>query len=255
MNNQLGLQRSGAEGKRAISFPNRMKGYPTLSDARLGRLGAIRAIGSQVARPRGSVLFAEGQEVLGAFVLWDGRVKLTIASDDGKSLILGLVGRGTVLGLPAAILGLPHAATAQVVKAAKVAFIGRDDLLRYLQTHDDAAYEAAEVVSALYYSALAEIKSVHLCQSAEQKLARFLLGLSPTSRTAKGQLQLTLESNQEEIGQMIGVARETVARTISRFKKRHILDLTNRILTIHDRRALERIADSRGAQENTGSEG
>lgn len=231
-----------------------MNAYPVMSGPCLDRVAAIRAMTSQSARSRGSVLFAEGQEVLGVYVVWEGRVKLTIGADNGKSLILGLVGRGTILGLPAAILGLPHAATAQVVKSAKVTFLAREDLIRYLHANEGASYEAAEIVSALYYSVLAEIKTVHLCQSAEQKLARFLLGLRPPSRSSKGESQLTLEANQEEIGQMIGVSRETVARVISRFKKRRILDFRNPILTIHDTRALERLAKLRGMPGDPGSE-
>ena len=254
MKNQTDLHFSGRETKGLISFPDRMNAYPVVSDLCLERLAAVRGISGQVARTKGFVLFAEGQEVSGVYVLWGGRVKLTIDSENGKSLILGLVGPGTVLGVAAAILGLPHVATAQVVKSAKVSFLGRDDLLRYLHAHEEAAYEAAEMVSALYYSVLAEIRAVHLCHSAEQKLAHFLLGLRPMSNRSNGQEQLTLEANQEEIGQMIGVSRETVARVISRFKKRHILELKNPTWIIHDKTALERLARLRGTQEEAGSE-
>ena len=229
-----------------------MNAYPVLSDRCLERVAAMRVASSEVVRPKGSVLFAEGQEALGVYVLWEGRVKLTIGSDNGKSLILGVVGPGTALGLPAAILGLPYAAAAQVVQAAKVTFLGRDDLLRHMHASEGASYEAAEMVSALYYSVLAEIKTVHLCQSSEQKLARFFLGLRPMSRSPKGEGQLTLDASQEEIGQMIGVSRETVARVIARFRKRRILEFKNRTLTIYDQAALERFAKLRGMQEDAG---
>jgi CRP/FNR family cyclic AMP-dependent transcriptional regulator len=238
-------QSSRTEEQDLISIPNRMGAYPVLSDRCLERLSAIRAMNRQAARPKGFVLFAEGQEVRGVYVLWDGRVKLSIGSDNGKSFILGLVGRGTVLGLPSAILGLPHAATAEVVESARVSFLGRYDLLQYLHRTDGATYHAAEMVSAIYYSTLAEIKMVHLSQSADQKLARFLLGLCPISKGSNGQAQVTLESSQEEIGQMIGVARETVARVLSRFKKRRIIELKNRTLVIQNRAALERLANIR----------
>ena len=228
-------------GAEALDLPNRMSTYPALSDHCLERLLGIQVMTGHIARPKGSVLFAEGQEAVGVYVLWDGRVKLSIGSDSGNSLILGLVGRGTVLDLPAAILGLPHAATAEVVRSTKLSFLPRDDLLRHLRATAAAAYAAAEVVSTSYYSVLAKIKTIH-SQSAEQKMARFLLGLRPTLKSSNGQTQVTLEVSQEEIGQMIGVSRETVARVISRFKKRQILELRTPTLVIHDRIALEKLA-------------
>jgi CRP/FNR family transcriptional regulator len=170
-----------------------------------------------------------------------------MSSDSGKSLILGLVGDGTVLDLPAAILGLPHAATAEVVISAQLGFISRDNLLQHLRSTDAAAYAAAELVSGIYYSALAEIKTVHLLQSAEQKMACFLLGLCPTAGSSSGgklngRTEVTLEVSQEEIGQMIGVSRETVARIVSRFKKRHIITLNPPTLVILDGAALAGLA-------------
>jgi len=195
-----------------------------------------------VVRSKGSVLFSDGQTVLGVHVVPDGRVKLSIGSDNGKSLILGWAGRGTVLGLPGSILGLPHGVTAEVVKSAKLSFLSRDDLLRHLHATEEAAFAAAEMVSAIYYSALAGLTIIHLSQSAEQRVARFLLGLCPMPESSKLRAQVTLEVSQEEIGQMIGISRETVARVISRFKKRHILDLKNPTLVIHDKTALESLA-------------
>ncbi len=225
-----------------------MSTYPVLSDLSLERLLGIGMMSGRITRPKGSALFTEGQQVLGVYVLWAGRVKLTIGSENGKSLILGMVGRGTVFDLPAAILGLPHVATAEVTKLAEVSFLSRDDLLRHLHATHSAAYAAAETVSAVCYSVLTEINTFHFSQSAEQKMARFVLGLSPMAKCCSGQAQVTLEQSEEEIGQTIGVCRETVARVISRFKKRHILELKAPILIIHDGVALARIADSPKSQ-------
>lgn len=202
---------------------------------------------SLILRPQGSVLYAEGQKVHGVSVLRDGRIKLSLGSDYGRSLILGLVGRGAVLDLPAAISGLPHAVRAEVVKSARLCFLSREDLLRRLRAGDSAAYAAAEVVSAIYDSGLAEIKRICLSQSAEQKMACFLLGLCPMTKSSNGNgsnghTQVTLEVSQEETGQMIGTSRETVARVISRFKKRRILQLKTSTLVIHDQAALAKLA-------------
>lgn len=246
-------ERSDAVPQGAIAFPNRMSAYPVLSGESLQRLLGIQIMSGHIARPKGSVLFTEGENVLGVYVIWGGRVKLSIGSDNGKSLILGLVNSGTVIDLPEAILGLPHAATAEVVNTARLSFLSRDDLLRHLRATNAAAYSAAEMVSSIYYSVLAEIKTSH-SQPAEQKVARFLLGLRPTPASSNGETQVMLELSQEEIGQMIGVSRETVARIISRFKKERILELKSAMLIIHDTTALARLAELPERRENAGTE-
>jgi len=247
MNEGSDRQSSGVHAHDPFVFPDQIGTFPVLSDLSLERLFGTELLRNHIDRPKGSVLFAEGQKVQGVYILRDGRLKLSLGSDNGKSLILGLMGRGAVLDLPAAILGLPHAATAEVVTSAKLSFLSRDDLLRRLRATDAAAYAAAEVVSAIYYSGLAEIRTICLSQSAEQKMACFLLGLCPTARNSNGngssgQTQVTLEVSQEEIGQMIGTSRETVARIISRFKKRRILELRTSTLVIHDKTALAKLA-------------
>ena len=220
-----------------------MSTYPVFSDINLERFLGIQAINGHIVRPKGYTLFSEGEKVLGVHVVRDGRIKLSIDSDGGRSLILGLVGRGTVLGLPGSVLGLPHAVTAQVLRSAKLSFICRDDVLHHLHATEAAAFAAAEMISAIYYSAIAELAKIQLSQSAEQKVARFLLGLYAMSETSKFQVQVALEASQEEIGQMIGVSRETVARVMSRFKKRRIVDLDSSTLMIHDKDALVKLAE------------
>ncbi len=232
MKDRLDRQRYG--------FPDRVSAGSVLSDS-LVRLIGVKA-GADSARPEGSVLFREGQKVLGIFIIREGRVKLSIGSGNGKALILGVFGCGAVLGLPAALLDRPHAATAEVVESAKVSFLSRGDLLRNLRTSERAAWAAAEMVSEMSYSILAAIKIIHLSQSAEQRMARFLLQLRPVHKSPKGETHVVLELNQEEIGQMVGLSRETVARVLSGLRKRRILEVRTPIFMIHDRSALARLA-------------
>src|SRR5674476_730400 len=61
-------------------------------------LQAFENIKYATAYPKGAVLFVEGQSPRGIFVLCKGRVKLSICSTDGKTLILKIAEPGEVLG-------------------------------------------------------------------------------------------------------------------------------------------------------------
>lgn len=214
--------------------------------ARLDRrcLARVRAttLGSPYAR--GTVLFAEEHRTDGVYVILEGRAKLSVSSRNGKSLALGFFGPGTVLGLEGAILGWPHMATAEIVEPAKAAFMARRDLLRHLGRSEKATLEAAELVSETCYFLLSRIKANELSESAEEKLVRFLLEVHAGDSGADGESRLKLDLSQEAIAQMIGTSRETVARLLSRLRKRGILDWGRSKIVIRDRGALEKLAGS-----------
>src|SRR5271165_264648 len=71
-------------------------------------LAGLDSISSSATYPKGTILFVEGQEPRGAFILCHGRVKLTANSADGRSLILRIADPGEVIGLPATISGRPY---------------------------------------------------------------------------------------------------------------------------------------------------
>lgn len=94
MKEQSNRRSSSGSVPGAVFFPNHMNSYPVLSDSYIERLLGTPTIRSRASRARGYVLFAQGQKALGVYVVWEGRVKISIGSDQGKSMILALVTRG-----------------------------------------------------------------------------------------------------------------------------------------------------------------
>jgi CRP/FNR family transcriptional regulator len=196
---------------------------------------------SNLARflPKGAILFREGERSTGVYVVLEGSAKISVNSAQGKTLVLGLFGPGTILGLAAAILGRTHAATAEVLKPIEVLFMPRKDLVREIRGDATAARQTAELVSEACYFTLDKMRTVDLSQSADQKLARCLLRL-----LAHGQGRETpLKLGEETIAQMVGLYRETVSRLISRFRRARILDWEGSRIVIQDKRSLEKLAD------------
>lgn len=192
---------------------------------------------------KGTVLYEEGEASTGVYVILEGRAKLSVNSSQGKTLVLGFFGPGTILGLAAAILGRTHAATAEIMKPTNVLFVARKELAREMQEDATAARQAAELVSEACYFILSKMRVVDLSQSAGQKLARCLLGLLAHNTDSGRETTAELHLSQEAIAQMVGLSRETVTRLLSQFRRKHILDWKRSGLVIRDRRILEKIAD------------
>ena len=67
-------------------------------DLPAGALQAFESIKYATAYPQGAVLFVEGQNPRGIFVLCKGSVKLSINSPSGRTVIVKLAEAGEVLG-------------------------------------------------------------------------------------------------------------------------------------------------------------
>jgi CRP/FNR family transcriptional regulator len=202
-----------------------------------GALHALESIKYTTAYPKGAVLFVEGQAPRGIFLLCKGRVKMSICSSDGKTLILKIAEPGEVLGLSATVSGKPYELTAETLDPCQVNFVKREDFLRYLKDHNEVCLRVAEQLSDKYNTACHEIRSLGLSHSAAEKLAKLLLEWSEKNGGPGGRVKLTL--THEEIAQMIGTSRETVTRLFADFKKRQLIQLRGSTLVIRNRAALE----------------
>jgi CRP/FNR family transcriptional regulator, cyclic AMP receptor protein len=186
----------------------------------------LDAIKFTAVYPKGSVLFVEGEDPRGLFILCSGRVKLTTSSSEGKTLIVKIAEPGEVLGVSATMLGLPYEVSAETLEPAQVNFVRRDSFMTFLAAYPEACFHTAQQLSEKYHAAQREIRSLGLSQTTGEKLARLLLNWCDRSadQTAKG-LRLTVLLTHEEIAQMIGTTRETVTRLLSDMKRKKIIDV------------------------------
>ncbi len=207
-------------------------------------LQAFESIKYATAYPQKAVLFVEGQLPRGIFVLCKGRVKLSINSPSGRTVIVKLVEPGEVLGMSATISGKPYQVTAETIDPCQVNFVKRDDFLRFLKDDVEACFKVAEQLSEKYHNACKEAGSLGLSHSAAEKLAKLLLEWSiKNGESHKTEPRLKLRLTHEEIAQMIGTSRETVTRLFAEMKKRQIVRSSGSTLVIRNAAALRGIAN------------
>ena len=224
----------------------KMRAERIFCDLNTPALQAFETIKYATAYPKGAVLFVEGQAPRGIFVLCKGRVKLSICATDGKTLILKIAEPGEVLGLSATVSGKPYELTAETIDPCQVNFVKREDFLRFLKEHSDACFKVAQLLSKKYTSACHELRSLGLSHSAGEKLAKLLLEwITRNGEAGKPEPRLKLALTHEEMGQMMGVSRETVTRLLAELKKRQIVQSKGSTLVIRDKDALARFARAR----------
>jgi CRP/FNR family transcriptional regulator, cyclic AMP receptor protein len=212
--------------------------FCNLSPGALQKLNDIKAT---AVYPKSAVLFIEGQQPRGVFVLCTGKAKLSTSSSEGKTVITKISEPGDVLGLNAAISNHPYEVTAEMIEPGQANFIPRDALLLFLKQHGEVALRVAQQLSQNYYTAYEEIRTLGLTTSPAEKLAKLLLSWYPEKAPQDGQAQLKLTLTHEEIAEMIGTTRETVSRLFSDFKKKQLLQVKGSTLVLRNKAALERM--------------
>jgi CRP/FNR family cyclic AMP-dependent transcriptional regulator len=210
-------------------------------DLPLAAVQKLNGIKSTAVYPKSAMLFIEGQQPRGVFVLCGGKAKLSTSSSEGKTIITKISEPGDVLGLNATISNRPYEVTAEMIEPGQANFITRDALLQFMREYGEVALRIAEQLSRNYYTAYEEIRTLGLASSPAEKLAKLLLSWESGKGKADGPLQLKLTLTHEEIAEMIGTTRETVSRLFSDFKKKQWLQVKGSTLVIRNKPALQKM--------------
>ncbi|HVP51529.1 MAG TPA: Crp/Fnr family transcriptional regulator [Terriglobales bacterium] len=189
--------------------------------------------------PAGAVLFVESQPSSGVFFVSRGRVKLSVSSRDGKTLILRVAEPGEALGVGAAVCGRVYEATAETLEPCEISFIRPSDLRRLMSQYNEFAMRMTEHLSREYNSTCRELRSLMLSESASERLAKLLVGWLDTNGETRQHNRMTLTLTHEEIAQMIGTSRETVTRLLTEFTKKQLVQRHGSTLVVRNRGALE----------------
>ncbi len=210
-------------------------------------LKRIEASSTLLSFPKGALLFAEGQESKGVFILQSGRAKLITGSSDGRSLILGIVRSGDVIGLPGTISRRPCEVTAEAVEPTQAKFVPRAKFLGFLRKHSEAALRVAEILSEIYHATYRELRYLGFSGSATERLARFLVDMVEGKEGKEGKsglIRMRLTLTHQEIAGTIGTSRETVTRLLTIFKRKRLIEIHGSTLVITNKAALNRLSET-----------
>lgn len=196
------------------------------------------------AYPRGAVLFVEDQPAHGIYIICMGQVKVYSMASDGTTIIHRLCYVGEVLGLHETVLEGNYTATAETISPCVLNHIKSSDLKALIRTDSEIAFRVAHHLSGQLSAAYRQIQDQRFSDRATEKVARFVMAsLHQGNRASVG---LT----HEEIGQIIGVARETVTRAVKELRSRNIIRIAGHLITVLDQSELVRLATGDGTVRN-----
>lgn len=198
----------------------------------------FEAIKLSAAYSTGTVLCIEKESCRGVYLLCSGKVKLTMSSNGGKTLILRLARPGELLGLMSAMSGSPYEATVETLEPCQISFIRHDDFSRFIDKYPEVYRAVLRQLSAQYYETCEQMRTIALSGSSREKIARLLLHWSSDGRETEEGTRISVPLTHEQMAECVGSTRETITRTLSEFKTRHLVTFKGATMLIPDRAAL-----------------
>lgn len=206
-------------------------------------LARFKTIGTEMDYSRGYSLFVEGQPSQCVYIILSGRVKLSVTSREGKTMIMRIAEPGDVLGLSAALNDGEYEVTAEAFEFCHVKVIRSRDFVEFLHKYPEAAMEATQAVLREYKYMFKDVCRLGLPTTVTGRLANLLLDWRE-KRFEEGHTdsRVVVTLTQEEIAGMTGTSRETVSRVLQQFQRDKLISIKGVSLTVLQPRALEALA-------------
>ena len=190
--------------------------------------------------PKGSVILFEDDPGDSLFVVREGRVKVVLIGEDGREVILGVLGVGEYFGELSLIDDRPRSAHVIAMEDSNLLVLRREDFRKRVESSPSVAWSLLTELSRRLRRADDKIGGLVLLD-VPGRIARLLLDLAEESGTNAIEKTLT----HQTIAQMIGASRETVSRAMKDFQDAGWITVERRRIAIADRAALEQRAQVR----------
>jgi CRP/FNR family cyclic AMP-dependent transcriptional regulator len=175
-------------------------------------------------------LFAQGEPADTVLYVLNGRVKLTVVSQQGKEAVIAMLGPDDFLGEGSLAGQRLRMATATAETAGSLLTLQKKTIIRLL--HEEPKFSELFVAYLLVRNVRIEEDLVdQLFNSSEKRLARILLLLSRVG-TAKDEALPVPKVSQETLAEMIGTTRERVNFFMNKFRKLGFIEY-NGHLSVH----------------------
>jgi len=179
----------------------------------------LAGISREVTLDTNAVLFDQGDESDGLYVVISGILRIYLTAEDGREATINLLEDGEVIGEIALLDGLPRSAGVAALTPAKLIFIPREPFLDLLGTSTKLARQIILMLCERLRAANAQVD-----QAIFHDLRHRLLVLLRQLAVIHGRVErdvsiVDLDLTQGALAQMLGASREAVNKQLRALAK------------------------------------
>jgi len=205
---------------------------PLFSELSEEALATLSRLAARRRYPKDTVVFFENEEGDSLFMILEGRIKVTILGDDGREIILTMLGPGDLFGEMALLDYEPRSATAIAVEESELLSLQRADFQTVLGDNPEVSSALIKVLSARLRRANHQISTLALLD-VYGRVARVILDMAREEgrRLKDGQIAFRRATHQE-IANRIGTTRETVTRMLKDLERQGLIRVEGREIVL-----------------------
>lgn len=222
--------------KRILDIINKMPAFNGLSE---NQLSEIQRIAVDRRTNKGEMIFFEGDEGDGFYVIVEGQVKVFKLSPDGKEQILHIFGPGDPVGEVAVFAGHSFPANAEAIAAARLLFFPRTAFLGLISANPSLALKMLAVLSMRLRQFTIQVENLSL-KEVPGRLASYLIVLSEEQKDAQ---TVTLPISKGQLASLLGTIPETLSRIFAKMSAQGLIDVQGRRIRLLNRLGLEEISE------------
>jgi CRP-like cAMP-binding protein len=182
-------------------------------------LARLAGIAREVALAPNDVLFDQGDESDGLYVVASGILRIYLTAADGREATINLLEDGEVIGEIAIIDGLPRSAGVAALTEAKLIFIPREPFLALLETSPKLGRQIILMLCERLRAANDQVDQA-IFHDLRHRLLVLLRQLAVIhGRVEKDVSIVDLDLTQGALAQMLGASREAVNKQLRALAK------------------------------------
>ena len=194
--------------------------FENLNDTVLEEISSLVSVREY---PKGSMIILEEEFGDIVFIIKKGTVKITRVNDEGKEVILAMLGEMEVFGEMAIIDGESRSANALAQENCELLAISSEDFINLLKNHFSVSLGLMSELAKRLRKSDQHIEALSL-SDAEHRIGVSILNLAEEIGVIrKGKVTIENLPFQQDIANMSGTSRETVSRILKIFEDRQLI--------------------------------
>ena len=219
-----------------------LKRCPLFAGLKEEDLKRIRAIASLRQIGKKEILFSDGEEARGFYVILSGKVKLYKVSPEGKEQILHIVSAPDAFAEAALFLEGSYPAFGEALTDCQLLFFPKRDFIRLIEKNPQLSINMIVTLSH-YLKRFASLIEELSLKEVSSRVAKYLIDLQMKStKEGKSPKEVELDLSKTQLALKLGTISETLSRTLAKMKAKGIIDVKRNKILILNRETLEELA-------------
>lgn len=219
-----------------------LREIPLFSELSIEQLREISAISSIRRFDKNELIFNEGDDYKGFFILLKGTVKIFKLTSAGKETVVHIIKPFTVFADIPLFEGTNYPVSAQAIEEGLALFLPKPGFLELLKKNQEISLRMLAGFAKRLKSLVSQLEDIST-REVPNRLARYLLGeikAAGNEKLAEPFVKLTIPKST--IAAYIGTITETLSRTFTKLQQEGIIRVKGKVIFISDIKKLKELA-------------